>query len=92
MNSPKSDEDIIEAFKISEKSAQTADDYAQLAREILNTINEYQGYSKEASKKSKLWASKLYYIAGDLIMDDTETGDQIKSWEYWQLSSSLEEE
>ena len=90
MNSPKSDKGILKEFKISEKSAKTADDYAQLAREMLNTINEYQGYTKETSKKCKLWASELYYIAGDLIMD--ETGDQIKSWDYWQLSNTLKEE
>ena len=89
MNSSKSDKDILKKFKLLEESEKTADDYIRLAREILNTINEYQGFSKELSKKCKLWASELYYIAGDLIMD--ETGDQIKSWEYWQLSSKLKE-
>jgi hypothetical protein len=90
MNSLKSDKNILKEFKMLEKSAKTAEDYAQLAREMLNTINEYQGYSKEVSKKCKLWASELYYIAGDLIID--ENGDQIKSWDYWQLSNKLKEE
>ena len=89
MNSSESDKDILEEFKLLEKSTKTAEDYVKLAREILNTINEYQGFSKDISKKCKLWASELYYIAGDLIID--ETGDQIKSWEYWQLSAKLKE-
>ena len=87
MNTLKSEKIIIDEFKKLEKSAKTASDYAKLAREILNTINEYQGYSKEISKECKLWASELYTTAGDLIMD--ETGDQIKSWEYWKLSGKL---
>ena len=86
----KSDTDILEKFKISEQSAQTSDDYVKLARKMLNTINENQGYSKEISTRIKLWASNLYYTAGDLIID--ETGNQIKSWEYWQLSDKLKEE
>ncbi len=86
----KSDTDILEKFKISEQSAQTSDDYVKLARKMLNTINENQGYSKEISIRIKLWASNLYYTAGDLIID--ETGNQIKSWEYWQLSDKLKEE
>ena len=88
INSSKQEE-ILKKLKLKEESAKTADDYSKLAREILNTINEYQGYSKELSKKSKLWASDLYYIAGDLIID--ETGDQIKSWDYWELSAKLKE-
>ena len=87
MNSSESDKDILEEFKLLEKSTKTAEDYVKLAREILNTINEYQGFSKEFSKKCKLWASELYYAAGDLIID--ETGDQIKSWDYWKLSEKL---
>jgi hypothetical protein len=71
---------IIDKYKKIEKAAKTVGDYAELARKILNTINEYQGFSKEISKKCKLWASELYYIAGDLIMD--ETGYQVKSSEY----------
>ena len=89
MEISKSDKELLKEFKLLEKSAKSADDYMKLARELLNTINEYQGYSKEISNKCKLWASDLYYMAGDLIMD--ETGDQIKSWDYWQLSSKLKE-
>ena len=90
MNSIKSEKDILNKFKKMETSVKTADDYVKLAREILNTINEYQGFSKELSIQCKQWASKLYYFAGDLEID--ETGDQIKSWEYWQLSNKLKEE
>ena len=81
--------ELLKEFKLLEKSAKSADDYMKLAREILNTINEYQGYSKEISNKCKLWASDLYNIAGDLIMD--ETGDQVKSWDCWQLSQKLKD-
>ena len=87
LNSINSEKEVLLEFKKSEKSAKTADDYAKLARKMLNTINEYQGFSKEFSKKCKLWASELYYAAGDLIID--ETGDQIKSWDYWKLSEKL---
>lgn len=89
MKKLKSYGDILEEYELLEKSATTSDDYSKLARKMLNDINEHQGYSKDISKKCKLWASDLYYKAGDLIMD--ETGDQIKSWEYWQLSSKLKE-
>ena len=89
MKELKSYKDIIGKFESLEKSARTSDDYSKLARKMLNDINEHQGYSKDISKKFKLWASELYTTAGDLIMD--ETGDQIKSWEYWQLSSKLKE-
>ena len=41
MNSSKSDKDILKKFILLEESAKTADDYVRLAREILNTINEY---------------------------------------------------
>ncbi len=89
MKKLKSYVDIIKGYELMKKSAITSDDYSKLARKILNEINEHQGYSKDISKKCKLWASELYTIAGDLIMD--ETGDQIKSWDYWQLSSKLKE-
>lgn len=89
MEISKSDKELLKEFKLLEKSAKSADDYMKLARELLNTINEYQGYSKEISNKCKLWASDLYYIAGDLIMD--ETGDQVKSWDCWQLSQKLKD-
>ena len=89
MEISKSDKDLLIEFKLLEKSAKSSDDYIKLARELLNTINEYQGYSKEISNKCKLWASDLYNIAGDLIMD--ETGDQVKSWDCWQLSQKLKD-
>ena len=81
---------IFKAFqyniKLLEKSAKSADDYMKLAREILNTINEYQGYSKEISNKCKLWASDLYNIAGDLIMD--ELGQSL-NWAIKILKASI---
>ena len=89
MEISKSDKDLLKEFKLLEKSAKSSDDYIKLARELLNTINEYQGYSKEISNKCKLWASDLYNIAGDLIMD--ETGDQVSSWDCCQLSQKLKD-
>ena len=51
MEISKSDKELLKEFKLLEKSAKSADDYMKLARELLNTINEYQGYSKEISNK-----------------------------------------
>ena len=44
MEISKSDKELLKEFKLLEKSAKSADDYMKLARELLNTINEYQGW------------------------------------------------